>query len=262
MLLFFVPGAKAMSAQLLQEHGLDFLDGKTVTRETFRGPRGAGLLIAHNSVAAEQLAYHADKQTWSTRFGKTSLVGTYNEGWPVTPESLARENQLPGPSVTLLDGNEWQIPRLREWRLDDTIVAEHKLPRVISQSQTSGQFILGQVIPKYRDLWEQSLAIFQSLYHQITNTPGPALEDSNVMHFACSLLKVNYRLDVSIISHLQLVGEKELAAIIREALDIERLRNHLKNLLSRRTSGGTNSDTGETPPIADSTMPTDPPSQN
>lgn len=256
MLLFFIPEAKTASNALLEQHGLKFLDGRT-TRHTLKGPSGPGLLVADKSIAAGKLSY-CESQRWSPRYGVDSLVGT-DPATPVTPQSLQRDNILTGESITLLDGQAWTIPLLREWRLGDTLEVEGKLPRVMQQCPVTGRFVLGAVIPKYQSIWETSLAMANQILAQLQKTAEATLDDNQIHQFAIDLLAINYRLDASVVSHLQILTPELCGQIICAALDIETLRAHLKNLLSRRTSGGTNSKSGKQPPTAAANTPTAPP---
>lgn len=250
MLLFFVPGAKALNAQVISDHGLSHLAGKASHRETFRGPNGAGLIIGDNTIPADLLAFSPDSQTWSERWGLQSMVGHWHDH-PPTPDSLARKDQLPGQAIKLLDGHFWLVPLLRQWRdIDEQITVENKLPRVMQQSTTSGRFVLGPVVPQYRRIWETSLDLAQQILTQVSSGDSAALEDDQVNQFVIDLLAINYRIDASIVSHLQLLTPELCGSIVSTALDLDSLRRSLKNLYSRRTSGGTNSESGATPPTA------------
>lgn len=247
-MLYFIPDAKAMSAGLLAEHGLDRLLIPSSHRETLRGPGGqAGLIVGDNTLPPDRLRYDEQKQTWSPRFGLTSLVGTHSDH-PITPEKLARPQQLPGEEITLLDGRRWRVPLLRKWEDDEQLCFRTELPRVVQQSPETGRFILGEVVPQYRSLWQRSLAIGQYMMEQLQHSKSAELDDDEIHQFACDLLAVNYRVDASVLSHLRLLTPELLGAILRSALDWDTLRAHLKNRLSRLTSGGTNTESGETLP--------------
>ncbi len=158
--IYFIPAANAMSQELLQQHGLDRLIGPSTTSvQTFSGPGGVtGMLVADASVPTEMVAYVADKQTWSPRFGYTSLVGTYNDH-PPTEAELARDQQVGGTSVKLLDNTHWNVPILRAWREGDTLEYDARLPRVMQQCRNTGTWLVTHVVPQYRELWELSLEI-------------------------------------------------------------------------------------------------------
>ena len=258
-LLYFVPGAKALSPPLIAAHGLSHLSSSVGNVETFRGPRGAGLLISDNRTPAELLRYDPELQDWSERFGLDSLVGTWRDH-KVTPDYLQRETVIQGPSIELLDGHKWTVPILRQWRDgDEGLVVKCLLPSVMQQSASNGRFVLGSVIPKYRELWESSLVIAQMILTQLSTAAPVELEDGAINQFAIDLLAVNYRVDASVVSHLQLLTLEHCSEIVCASLDLATLRHSLKNLYRRRTSGGTNSESGNQPPPTAETIPTDPP---
>ncbi len=247
MLIYYLPGERANRPGLLAEHGLDRLVASPHFRESMRGPggQGAGLLVADAAVVADRLRID-DSQIWSPRFGFTSYVGHWPEHVP-TPATLARDKQLPGDAIELLDGHAWTIPKLRAWTDTDTLQFHCELPRVMQQSQESGKLVLTRVIPGYRALWEYSLVIGQSLFDQLSGLEqrdAAELDDSQAGQFSSDLLAVNYHVDASVISHLELLSPELWAEVVRAALDWGTLRHHLKNRLSRLNSGGTNTAPG------------------
>lgn len=264
MLLYFLPGVQAVSKAALADHGLLELLGRTAERQTFAGPRGGGMLLADADIPAELLSYSADAQVWSERYGLDSLVGTWHDH-PVSPSSLTRPQQIDGLELELLDGNRWLIPQLRQWRTGDAdhqIITDCCLPRVMQQSAATGRFILGEVVPRYRQLWDRSLDIAQQIFGQLTSGESAQLDDDHVNQFVIDLLAINYHVDASTVSHLQLLTPDHCGQIVAAALDLATLRHSLKNLSRRRSSGGTNTESGATPPPEASTTPTAPPPPN
>lgn len=250
-LMYFIPDAKAVTAQLKVDHGLDRLLGhSTVARETMRGPGGhQGILLADANCTLERLTFADATQRWSTRFGYTSLVGTNNDT-PAMPTALARPEQLAGDSIRLLDGQVWMIPKLREWRCGDTAESLRysiRLPRVMQQSPEDGSFVLGDVVDTYRTLWESSLEIANSMFQKIAGGEAVELPDDQVWAFMVRLMAINYRVDASVLSHLRLLTPELSGQIVCMALDWDTLRAHLKNLQGRRMSGGTKPESGERP---------------
>ncbi len=249
-LLFFVPNAKAVTPELLQEHGLDDLLPARTSRETSLGPSGGpGLLIASGDFPADRMLFDDAKQRWSKRFGCSSYVGNYLDDVP-TLDQFAREKQIDGRSVTLLDGAEWLVPMLREWREDATFTP--MLPRTMYQCTETGVWLLGKVIPSHKELWETSLEIAEDLMNQLRGGSAADMDWNKLFAFTVLLLKTNYCIDASIVSHLGLLTPAIAGEIVRAALDWEMLRAHLKNALSRLTpSDGTASESGKTQPTAE-----------
>jgi hypothetical protein len=250
--LFFIPNVNAMSHDLIVEHGLDRIIGISYqSQQTFQGPGGVpGMLIASNDVPATRLRCTEAEQTWSKRYGFTSLVGTWNDALP-TAEELRRETVLNGGDVQLLDGSSWHVPTLRAWRDGDNLLEyDIRLPRVLQQCADTGRWLVTKVVPQYAQLWDASINIAEKLLGQLRDQDSAALDYSDLFDFAVALLAVNYRVDASILSHLGVLQPDLAAQIARHALDWPTLETNLKNVLSRRLSGGTNTESGATPPTA------------
>lgn len=250
--LFFVPGAQAVTAELLKSHGLDrLLPPSVASRHTFNGPPGgaAGMIITTTAMDADRITFAADKQTWSKRFGKTSLVGTWNDS-PVTPEDLARPARLDGADVKLVDGHHWHVPVLRKWNPATIFPFRCQLPQIMQQCTETGRWLLTDVVPQYAELWQDSLKIGEALFEQLRGSDSAELEVADVFGFAAQLLAVNYHVDASVLSHLKNLQPELAGEIVRIALDWQTLRDHLKNAVSRLDSSGTNTDSGATQPTA------------
>ena len=86
--------------------------------------------------------------------------------------------------------------------------------------------VRGSVTPPYRPLYERSLEIAD-----IVMRHGGVVEDADAYDFARDLLTVNYWLDRSAVSHLQLLDESACGRIISAALDLNTLREQLKKNL-------------------------------
>lgn len=247
--LFFVPNERAITSELLVTHGLDRLVPRPQSRYSAGGgPQGAtGLLIADESVPMDRLAVDESQQAWSARFGMTSLVGTWLDA-PPTAEELQRDRGIAGSAVSLLDGHSWQVPILRKWSPDSIVDWTCQLPRVMEQCAQSGAWLITAVVPEYRALWDHSMRIAQALFDQLSDRDAAELDWSDLFDFAVAVLKVNYHVDASVLSHLQILQPDLAAEIVQAALDWPTLRASLKNALSRHASGGTNTESGATPP--------------
>jgi hypothetical protein len=248
--LYFLPGINAMSSEHLVAHSLDRVLGQSYqSQQTFRGPGGqSGIMICDASVPPDRMLWVPDEQVWTPRFGFTSLVGTWKDA-PPTAAELQREQVLPGCSLKLLDDSDWEIPILRAWRDGDNLLEyDIRLPRVMQQCAETGRWLVTAVVPQYRQLWDTSMKIAEALFDQLRGNDSAELEWQDVFDFAVALLQVNYRIDSSLLSHMQVLQPTLAAEIARRALDWDTLRAHLKNALSRRLSGGTNSESGPMPP--------------
>ena len=244
-LMLFLPGAKALTPELTAQHSIDDLFSARSFRETFNGPGGPGLLVSSRDCSPERLVYSSEQQRWSPRFGVTSLVGTWLDHQP-TPEELARPKQLPGKELTLLDGQVWLVPQLRAWHMGSSLpITEIRLPRVMQQCTTTGRMVRGRVVPSYQQIWERSCEVANTILGR------GSLDDSLLNGFALDLLAVNYRVDQSVASHLEIVSEELAGEIIMSALDMKTFEGLIKNLVSRSESSGTPTESGATQPTED-----------
>lgn len=246
MLIYFAPHAQTLNDKVIADNGLtSLLKLGRRNRPTTRGPGDQpGLFILDAEHNADLVRYEPDNQTWSKRFGSASYVGTWNHLPPPDPASLLREDALPGVSVQLLDGQSWTIPLIREYCEGDKLQSRTSLPRVLQQDQGSGRLVEGAVVPKYSQLWDRSLAVTQMIFDQITKGPGAEIDDAIAEQLVLDLLSTNYRIDASVVTHLQLLTQKYFADIIRAALDVATLEAAIKNLPCRSISDGNSTTAG------------------
>lgn len=263
-MLYFFPGAKSLAAARAAHGWLSDLCPSAQSRETMRGPGDAsGLIVAAGHVEATELRYDPGTQVWTRRFGSDAWMGlTRNRTY--RPTEFARETHVRGESLILLDGNAWTIPRLVAYdpdQLEGPFVYGCLLDRTLAQDLDTGRLVPGDVTPQYREVWEAALAIGDNLLAQITGGQNKAELPADIEErFIAQLLGLNYRVDTPEISALGLLSSSLARRIIRIGIDWDTLETNLKNRLSRRVSGGTNTESGELPQTEDSAIPTDPPS--
>jgi len=168
-------------------------------------------------------------------------IGYWNDNRP-TAKTLAKPKQLDGETVKLLDGESWIVPKLREYAETDSakLVYHQKLPSLLDYAD-DGMLIIGDVVPEYREVWEKSLAIADALTGG-DNEGTVSLADQ--LEFAGPLLGINYYVSMFELTMLGIIGGEEAKAIVRAALDFNSLEERIKNVLSRHSSGGTNTTTG------------------
>ena len=264
-MLYFIEELHSANQETLKKHGLDrLLPNNFSTRECGKGP-GNKRGIAVGDPEFGKILYNDANQSWSPRFG---FPGTYVgvNCNPVTPAQLARDKQVSGPMVELLDGNKWMVPQLREWREGDAeipFVYECKLPTVLKQSPTTGAFVSGPVTPSYRELWEESLAISEDMAKRSKNSRYE-IDSDRLDRFVAGLLSVNYRVSAAEIGLLGLIDVNLYRDIIWAALDWGTLMELAKNAEGRAKESGQElqtigSSNGPTPVIADSQATTDQP---
>lgn len=247
-MIFFLPGVKALGPGMLAACGLEgTIIQRCQVRETLAGPEGGGMLISdERDCSIESFTFSSD-QIWIKRFDTNSWICASGIHKP-TPEQLAREVQIPGVDVELIDGRKWRIPVLRQWKSDnDQLQFDPRLPRLISRSPQG--WMVGDVIPKYRSIWNLSLKVGQILFDQITGSANKAeLDDTQLVDYAVEVLALNYRVDVHVVSAAELLSSEIAGLILRSSLDWDAMRAFLKNRLSRSDLSGTSTRSGETQP--------------
>lgn len=226
MFFVFMPNAKSLTPSLRAQHRLDEIlpASETVTREVVDSHHGPGLLCGWKTTQTDLLRISSEGQRWSNRWQYSSMIGTW-ESHPVLPTIIRRQNTLPGPSVTLLDGQQWTIPLLRSWHESDPLPRwTNELPRLLGQSTETGELTVGDVIPKYTELFDRSIRIADSLL----GGDAGQMQDTDAQQFAIDLLSVNHHVDTSVVIHLQLLHAGLCGEIIRAALDLQTLSAALK----------------------------------
>lgn len=247
MLIYFVPHAQTLNDQVIASHGLaPLLKPGRRNRSTTRGPGNQpGLFILDDHYNADLVRYEPENQRWTKRYGFDSFVGTWNQLPPTNPTDLQRADALPGVPVTLLDGQVWTIPLVREYHTDDALKARTPLPRILQQDPDNGRLVEGAVVPQYSTLWERSLAVTQMIFDQITKGTSAEIDDALAEQLVLDLLSTNYQVDASVVTHLQLLTQKYFADIIRAALDVATLEAAIKKLPRRSESNGITTTAGD-----------------
>lgn len=147
-----------------------------------------------------------DKQTWrempGDREGAPVYVGMWNDHQP-TPSELEKPDGLPGYAYTLLDGHEWSIPLVRRYGDDGHYGT---LPRLLDFDD-AGNAIDGEVIEKYRHLWELTGPIVDDLLatYDIGPDQETPLTKQQAANTAVNLLATNYRVSIAEVALLGLI---------------------------------------------------------
>lgn len=160
--LYFIEGSPKNRVDILKEHKLAYaLDTNCQLTPIALGatPSGQpGCLLADASRHTSPPSFRDDEQSWQ-RF-KNHWVGYWLDN-PPRPEELQREKMIPGYSIELGDGNKWQVPLARQY----SNVGEpgSHLPHKLKVNE-SGEWTVGDVIDRYRDVWSVALEFFD-LWH-------------------------------------------------------------------------------------------------
>jgi len=265
-MLYFVPHVKSLKQATEKHPWLRYLCPLAQSRETMRGPGDfPGLLVADRLLPTEFMQFQPDLQRWNIRYGSDVMIGLRPD-WIPTPQYFANPNPMPGKLIRLLDGNDWLIPQLVAYapnQTDGPLVYRNLCDRVLEQSGETGRLVPGDVTPPYRELWKMGVEIGDNLLQQVTSGSTTAdLSDDALENFTAALIGFNYRIGKPEISALGLLSSSLARQIVRIGIDWETLETNLKNRLSRQASGGTNTESGETPQTEASTTTTDPQSPN
>lgn len=248
-MLYFFPGAKTLSSRLLESAGIqDFLPNP-LGRETTVGPGDtSGILVTQQGSGDPDLQFASDKQTWVTRDrdGKC-WMGCWN-GQRTNASTFAREKQFDGDRITLADGSQWVVPRIREFResdADSPFSVEYRLPRSLTYDPETGSFKTGDVISQYRAIANEAIAIGSAIHSQLIGTGAAAIEQARIDRFAGGVLRLNYRVDVPELGLLELLDENTLTQVVRAALHLDWFEAALKKRVASRHFATSNSSAGE-----------------
>jgi hypothetical protein len=185
--------------------------------QTADGPTGKPGLLGFwmDPENAGLRGYEPDNQKWVTSPDGTFWIGAINDR-PLGPGDVERIKTHDGSlSVTLEDGNDWEIPIAR------------CLPHRWGQNGVG--IPLRIPTEKYRVFCQQADGIFQ----QLAGYSGSEdLEVSGPWSYVCDALSLNYRLSPAIISALGLVGDESGGAIIRATIEWEKIT---KDALQKKT---------------------------
>ncbi len=230
--LYFLPGAdRAPGLDELDAAGLAYaFDRKPAARQVTAGPdRLAGWICAdEGSVPIAQTGYYADRQTWRKIPGREAWIGRYQDV-PIAPEDLARPEQLGGHLVTLADGREWLVPVARG-AADEAgqLVWYNPLPHT-SKLDDAGRWVRGDVVDRYRPLWELAVEWDNALASALAQTDDDAQDDDrvsliiefeNVHPAAVRALAFNYRIGDCEADALGLLTEKLAAEVLGATVDL------------------------------------------
>lgn len=121
------------------------------------GPGGrSGVTIADPArVDSARIKFVPAEQTWRKIPGQAEglWLGRWNED-RIGPAELKRPDMLSGHPIKLLDGSEWIVPIARGHAVEDGDVRWFAMLPPALELDDSGQWVPGDVLPKYRHLME------------------------------------------------------------------------------------------------------------
>lgn len=174
-----------------------------------QGPDGnPGMIVgAKSAEPPRMLGYYPAEQNW-TQLNEGLWIGL-DAKFPPTPQDLARAKPTPGHLVTLADGQDYEIPVIRQ--LDGAPT----LPRDMFWNE-NGAFEM-QLQAAYQGLWEKALRVGR-LFYEPTAVDFGTIDLEEALALCVEFLGVNYRFGRDEQRALRLVTtanwEKILGAVV------------------------------------------------
>ena len=219
-LLIFVPGttAPAKAFDMFKECGSSelFLSTLHSTPED-AGPEGPGLVFAN----AGGYGYDSKKQEWIKSDFGPYWIGYVKADRP-QPEDLERDPMLKGHKVQMGDGNYWLIPTARYYvDVDEQDMFTWAISFPQRRKLKDGHWVHGEVIAKYRELWQTVLRVDEMTERDQSGDPD-AFEDITIddtSGMIVQALAANYRVSAEIVSFLDLVDTSHVAKVYHALTD-------------------------------------------
>lgn len=219
MFIYFVPG---MMGRINEVTGWKSrVDGSARKGEITSGPDGGkGTILADKRVPASEFGFYPDCQQWE-RDGDL-WVGMRTDA-PITPEHLARENQIPGHMVTMNDGNQWQIPAVVKWTSQGM---QPNVPQVLTWKD-NGWYYNG-VVREYEELYQKTVPFFDAWLASLKQLKKPqeqpvevevSIGELDEMALFVKGLATNYRVSAIEISMLRLAREDAVSEALFAMID-------------------------------------------
>jgi hypothetical protein len=234
--LYFLPNENAINQTKLADAGLAHAFEATPARGAVAsGPDGTpGLLLSQK---AEKVGFSPENQTWRRFPRGTAWVGFWNDE-PPTPAELIRKSAISGHALELLDGREWIVPVTRRWRKEgDELRFTVALPRPLVLN-SEGEWISGDVVPAYRQLWEIGAAWLEKIGDAAPTGSALKLDtEADVIEAAVAALAANYRVSRHEVAALELLSLDAAHLVLDYLVDFPGLEEiSKKNLLAPVTS--------------------------
>ena len=224
--LYFVPNAGKFDQKLLDDRGLGYLTADKMTQRgyTSAGPGDcAGIIFADKRIEGKDLYYRPEEQVWAKSLAgtKDEKTGEFiNKFWvgyhtanPPTEKALARESQINGYEIELLEGQKYRIPLAR------CFPSGTQLPQTMIMTETG--VLDYKLLPKYVEFSKQAELLWCDFARQIGWMEGPQeMSREQEWMLARGALGLNYHIGCDEINLLNLFStinfEKVLFAIVDE----------------------------------------------
>lgn len=266
-LLYFLPDRQSVDLAELRRIGL----GHAFDRSGFgqgridRGPDGGrGVLLAWCDGWEARLGYRPEEQRWRAIPASPAQVGTYRAE-PAGPGDLVRPDPLPGDPVTLGDGREWIVPKVRAWRGDEDGAGWAGQLPTVAGLDADGNWTTGEIVERYQALYRRALGYWDvksGAYRQAAQAAqgsdpaaGPVRRSftyADAYDAALEILAANYRLGKAEVVLLGLFTSSTALEILDAAIDWATLENWLEHLEKKTPpapgSGPIGAGSGDSPP--------------
>ena len=222
--IYHLPGRKNATREDARAAGIEYaLDG-CVVRHANTGPADVeGVFIANDKkIAAGRVGYFPDRQTWRRIPGSEVWLGWYTAE-PPGPEDLLRPDAVDGLPVETLAGHRWMVPLARGYADTPGNAGWYcALPQTLVRDD-EGQWTAGEVVAKYRPLWDTACRWQDARDGVQPGEDGQAMVTfDNVIAAAVAVLAVNYHLSTAEVDLLGLLTTFEPARILDAAIDFEK----------------------------------------
>ena len=217
------------------------------------------ILFDSERVEPGRASFLADRQTWMELPGANGkiFVGVDNQALP-TPGDLQRVNMLPGTPVELGDERIWIVPIARSWKDGgERVEWDDQLPRAV-KVLPDGRWGAGQVVPRYRELWEIGDIYVSVVTGSATKEEVERLEHYGVFSAAAIILSANYLVgpaECSLLGLLNTQNAFELLDALIQRRDMDELAQKKMTQLAATAQASLPSSAGR----EDSTQVTAPP---
>lgn len=216
--LYFVEGgSSAFNEQKLEAAGLTYaLEGVSFRRqETGNGPEGQHGALVMPERLPPKLGLDPETQTWRRIPDTTSWVGMVTDA-PPEPRHLKRPTTVDGYWCKLADGHPWSCP-----------VAIHlagfpSLPCSLT-CDDAGNWVDGEVDPRYRHLWDRARALYDAVYPELES----GVTEWDVTDFAdaaVDALAANYHVGPAECSLLGVLDDDAIGSVLSILIELPLLQ--------------------------------------
>lgn len=235
-LLYYVPGVRVATADVLSERGISALAGVHVSSVAVtRGPGDNGPGVVCAAQGASRPGFYPDSQVWHPCDDGNWMVG-WDASTTPKPASLARVEQIAGHLVTLGDDQDWLVPVARSFPIGTA------LPEALVIGP-NGELV-SEPLPKFAQIsqsaervWEAFMAASEREGVDDGIQDDRDLEVADAFDIATQALALNYHVSKWELSALRLMTTDTMWGVLRALIDFPAIEAELKKNL------------GATPPV-------------